>query len=85
MWNVSDWLFIMGYATGMILRAGEGIGFQTASKCLLVVAFMLLCIRILNLCCMTEFLGPKLVIIKKMVCKTKLNIMTELTNRRIIM
>ncbi|VDH96910.1 Hypothetical predicted protein [Mytilus galloprovincialis] len=70
MWNVSDWLFIMGYATGMILRAGEGIGFQTASKCLLVVAFMLLCIRILNLCCMTEFLGPKLVIIKKMIKDT---------------
>lgn len=68
-WNILDWLFIMVYTIGMVLRICEGTGFRISSKCLLVMAFMFLCIRMLNLCCMTEFLGPKLVIIKRMVCR----------------
>lgn len=67
-WNILDWSFIMVYTIGMLLRVCEGPGFQISSKCLLVAAFMFLCIRILNLCCMTQFLGPNLVIIKRMVC-----------------
>lgn len=51
----------------MLLRAGEGSACLTTSKCLLVAVFMLLCIRLMNICCMTQFLGPKLVIIRKMV------------------
>ncbi|CAC5385200.1 TRPM2 [Mytilus coruscus] len=77
-WNILDWLFVVGYTSGMLVRAGEGSGFQGTSKCLLLAAFMLLCIRTLNLCCMTEFLGPKLVIIRKMIRQT-VSFMTIMT------
>ncbi|CAC5385236.1 MIB [Mytilus coruscus] len=69
-WNTLDWLFNIAYTLGMILRTGEGSGFRNTSKCLLLLAFMILCVRILNICCMTEFLGPKLVIIRKMIKQT---------------
>ncbi|CAG2190876.1 TRPM2 [Mytilus edulis] len=69
-WNTLDWLFNISYTLGMLLRAGYGSGFQNTSKCLLLLAFMILCIRILNICCMTEFLGPKLIIIRKMIKQT---------------
>ncbi|XP_052082917.1 uncharacterized protein LOC127720378 [Mytilus californianus] len=69
-WNTLDWLFNIAYMLGMLLRAGEGSGFRNTSKCLLLLAFMILCVRILNICCMTEFLGPKLVIIRKMIKQT---------------
>ncbi|CAG2256782.1 TRPM2 [Mytilus edulis] len=65
-WNTLDWLFNISYTLGMLLRAGNDSGFQNTSKCLLLLAFMILCVRILNICCMTEFLGPKLIIIRKM-------------------
>ncbi|CAC5385227.1 TRPM2 [Mytilus coruscus] len=69
-WNTLHWLFNISYTLGMILRAGAGSGFQNTSKCLLLLAFTILCVRILNICCMTEFLGPKLVIIRKMIKQT---------------
>ncbi|XP_071146987.1 transient receptor potential cation channel subfamily M member 2-like [Mytilus edulis] len=77
-WNILDWLFIVGYTSGMLVRAGTESGFKNASKCLLLLTFMLLCIRVLNLCCMTEFLGPKLVIIRKMIKQT-VSFMTIMT------
>lgn len=67
-YNRIDWMVIIGYTFGMILRSGEGSSFRITSKCLLLIAFMLLCIRVLIFCCMTSFLGPKLVIIQKLVC-----------------
>ncbi|XP_063404322.1 transient receptor potential cation channel subfamily M member 2-like [Mytilus trossulus] len=69
-WDILDWTLIVVYATGMLLKFHEGSGFQTTSKVLLVAEFMALCTRILHLCCMTEFLGPKLVVIRKMVADT---------------
>ncbi|VDI52823.1 Hypothetical predicted protein, partial [Mytilus galloprovincialis] len=69
-WNTLDWLFNISYTLGMLLRAGNDSGFQNTSKCLLLLAFMILCVRILNICCMTEFLGPKLIIIRKMIKQT---------------
>ncbi|XP_063408792.1 transient receptor potential cation channel subfamily M member 2-like [Mytilus trossulus] len=69
-WNTLDWLFNISYTLGMLLRAGGGSGFLNTSKCLLLLAFMILCVRILNICCMTEFLGPKLIIIRKMIKQT---------------
>lgn len=52
----------------MCLKFGDKRIYQDASKVSLVIAFILLCIRILNLFCMSEILGPKLVMIRKMVC-----------------
>lgn len=72
-----DWTLIVVYATGMLLKFHEGSGFQTTSKILLVAEFMALCTRILHLCCMTEFLGPKLVVIRKMVCNSTYLIFTQ--------
>ncbi|CAG2218205.1 TRPM2 [Mytilus edulis] len=69
-WDILDWTLITVYAIGMLLKFQEGSGFQTTSKILLVAEFMALCTRILHLCCMTEFLGPKLVVIRKMVADT---------------
>lgn len=68
-WNFVDWLLIILYTSGMLLKAVKGSSSQMASKVLLVAALMAICTRILNLCFMTEFLGPKLVIIQRMVCK----------------
>lgn len=67
-WNLLDWLMIALYTTGMLLKTGEGLGFQITSKLLLVVTFTALCTRLLHFTCMTEFLGRKLVINRKMVC-----------------
>lgn len=67
-WNLLDWLLITVYTTGMLLKFPEGPGYRTTSKLLLISAFMALCTRLLHLACMTEFLGRKLVINRKMVC-----------------
>lgn len=75
-------MLITVYAIGMLLKFQEGSGFQTTSKILLVAEFMALCTRILHLCCMTEFLGPKLVVIRKMVRSSISN--TILYNRHVI-
>lgn len=72
-WNRLDWLSIIVYASGMLLKLWQGYQFRNASKILLVAAFILLSIRILNLCCMSAILGPKLVMIRKMVCFTIYN------------
>lgn len=69
-WNRLDWISILVYATGMLLKIGERQNQQETSKVFLVVAFMLLCIRILHLFCMSEILGPKLVMIRKMFSDT---------------
>ncbi|XP_063408848.1 transient receptor potential cation channel subfamily M member 2-like [Mytilus trossulus] len=69
-WNRLDWCSIFIYTVGMCLKLGENQIYQDASKVLLVVAFILLCIRILNLFCMSEILGPKLVMIRKMFSDT---------------
>ncbi|XP_071147662.1 uncharacterized protein [Mytilus edulis] len=65
-WNRLDWLSMIVYASGMLLKLWQGFQFRNASKILLVAAFILLSIRILNLCCMSAILGPKLVMIRKM-------------------
>ncbi|XP_076086026.1 transient receptor potential cation channel subfamily M member 3-like [Mytilus galloprovincialis] len=69
-WNLLDWLMIALYTTGMLLKTGEGSGFQITSKLLLVVTFTALCTRLLHFTCMTEFLGRKLVINRKMIKDT---------------
>ncbi|VDI79732.1 Hypothetical predicted protein, partial [Mytilus galloprovincialis] len=69
-WNLLDWLMIALYTTGMILKTGEGSGFQITSKLFLVVTFTALCTRLLHLTCMTEFLGRKMVINRKMIKDT---------------
>ncbi|XP_052082922.1 transient receptor potential cation channel subfamily M member 3-like [Mytilus californianus] len=69
-WNLLDWLMITLFTTGMLLKTGEGSGFQITSKLFLVVTFTALCTRLLHLTCMTEFLGRKLVINRKMIKDT---------------
>lgn len=59
------------YASGMILKFGDDKAYQDASQILLVVTFILLSIRILHMFSMSKFLGPKLVIIHKMVSQIK--------------
>ncbi|XP_071146988.1 uncharacterized protein [Mytilus edulis] len=65
-WNILDWMSILVYTCGMLLKLGEGSNFQNASKVCLIAAFILLCIRILNLFCISSILGPKLVMIQQM-------------------
>ncbi|XP_052082909.1 uncharacterized protein LOC127720374 [Mytilus californianus] len=65
-WNRLDWLSMVVYMSGMLLKLDGESHFQNASKVLLVAAFILLSIRILNLCCMSSILGPKLVMIRRM-------------------
>lgn len=72
-WNRLDWLSMAVYTCGMLLKLGEGSHVRNASKILLVAAFILLSIRIINLCCMSSILGPKLVMIRKMVCSSTLD------------
>ncbi|CAG2225437.1 TRPM3 [Mytilus edulis] len=69
-WNLLDWLMITLYTTGMLLKTGEGTGFQITSKLILIVTFTALCTRLLHFTCMTEFLGRKLVINRKMIKDT---------------
>ncbi|XP_052097396.1 transient receptor potential cation channel subfamily M member 2-like isoform X1 [Mytilus californianus] len=69
-WNIADCILIIGYTSGMLLRAVEGSFFRTTSKCLLVAIFMLICIRLLSLYYINEFLGPKLIIIRMMINHT---------------
>ncbi|CAC5426523.1 unnamed protein product [Mytilus coruscus] len=69
-WNLLDWMLIAVYTAGMLLKFLEGSGFQMASKLLLVAAFMALCTKLLHLSYMTEFLGRKLIINRKMIKDT---------------
>ncbi|CAG2254562.1 TRPM3 [Mytilus edulis] len=65
-WNQLDWLSMIVYASGMLMKLCQGPQCRDASKVLLVAAFIFLSIRILNLFCMSAMLGPKLVMIRKM-------------------
>ncbi|XP_052074168.1 transient receptor potential cation channel subfamily M member-like 2 [Mytilus californianus] len=65
-WNQLDWALMVVYAAAMILKFGDDQTYQDASQILLVVTFILLSIRILHMFSMSQFLGPKLVIIHKM-------------------
>ncbi|XP_063448007.1 transient receptor potential cation channel subfamily M member 2-like [Mytilus trossulus] len=61
-WNLLDWAVMIVYAWGMVLLFENPI----PSRILLVLTFILLSIRILNMFSLSEYLGPKLVIIQKM-------------------
>ncbi|VDI71795.1 Hypothetical predicted protein [Mytilus galloprovincialis] len=65
-WNMLDWTLMYAYTFAMGLKFGDDQKYQDASKILLIVTFILLGIRILNMFSMSEFLGPKLVMIQKM-------------------
>ncbi|XP_062575810.1 transient-receptor-potential-like protein [Saccostrea cucullata] len=69
-WNILDWLSMTMFACGMLLKFGNGLNYYNASKILLVLAFIFLSIRVFNLFCISELLGPKLVIIQKMFIDT---------------
>ncbi|XP_048739893.2 uncharacterized protein LOC125648693 isoform X2 [Ostrea edulis] len=69
-WNTLDWLSIITFTCGMLLKTGSGLNYFNASKIFLVLAFILLSIRVLHLFCISELLGPKLVIIQKMFIDT---------------
>ncbi|VDI25426.1 Hypothetical predicted protein, partial [Mytilus galloprovincialis] len=63
-WNLLDWAVMIVYASAVGLMFRDG--FEDSSEILLVLTFILLSIRILNLFSISEYLGPKLVIIQKM-------------------
>ncbi|XP_052074333.1 uncharacterized protein LOC127712112 isoform X27 [Mytilus californianus] len=65
-WNRLDWALMLAYTIGMSLKFADNGIHEDASKIFLVVTFILLSIRILNMFSISEFLGPKLVIIQKM-------------------
>ncbi|XP_062599328.1 transient receptor potential cation channel subfamily M member-like 2 [Saccostrea cucullata] len=69
-WNVLDWLCIVLYLCGMIVKLGETDDYLNASKVLLVATYILFCVRILHMFCVSELLGPKLVMIQKMFLDT---------------
>lgn len=58
---------MLSYTSAMCSRLGDDLIYYDASKILLVVTFIFLCIRMLNFFSMSEVLGPKLVMIQKMV------------------
>lgn len=67
-WNLLDWALMFTYASGMSLKLfGVNVISLDAPKVLLVITFILLSIRTLHMFSISEFLGPKLVIIRKMV------------------
>ncbi|XP_062578087.1 transient receptor potential cation channel subfamily M member 2-like [Saccostrea cucullata] len=65
-WNILDWLSLTTYTCGMLMKLNDMYDYFTASKVLLVAAFIMLSIRILHMFSMSELLGPTLVIIQKM-------------------
>ncbi|CAG2245996.1 unnamed protein product [Mytilus edulis] len=65
-WNLLDWTLMFVYASGMFLKLGKDVTYEDSTKILLVLTFILLSIRILNMFSISEYLGPKLVIIQKM-------------------
>ncbi|XP_052074299.1 uncharacterized protein LOC127712112 isoform X1 [Mytilus californianus] len=65
-WNLLDWAVMFVYASGMFLKFGDDGTYEDSTKILLVLTFILLSIRILNMFSISEYLGPKLVIIQKM-------------------
>ncbi|XP_062570594.1 transient receptor potential cation channel subfamily M member 2-like [Saccostrea cucullata] len=69
-WNRLDWMSMGAYLGGMLLKLGEGEVFRTASKTFFVLTFILMCIRSLNMLMISEIIGAKLVMIKKMFMDT---------------
>ncbi|XP_062589580.1 transient receptor potential cation channel subfamily M member 5-like, partial [Saccostrea cucullata] len=69
-WNILDWLSMLTFTCGMLLKLGNELHYYNASKILLVLAFIILSIRVFNLFCISELLGPTLVIIRKMFIDT---------------
>ncbi|XP_062612931.1 transient receptor potential cation channel subfamily M member 5-like [Saccostrea cucullata] len=69
------------YTVGMLLKLGDEKGFRDASKMVLVLTFILLCIRSLNTLMISEIVGTKLIMIKRMFLDTFafLTIMTVVT------
>ncbi|CAG2256278.1 TRPM2 [Mytilus edulis] len=65
-WNLLDWTVMCVYASGMFLKFEDDVTYKDSTKILLVLTFILLSIRILNMFSISEYLGPKLVIIQKM-------------------
>ncbi|CAC5386136.1 unnamed protein product [Mytilus coruscus] len=65
-WNRLDWVLMITFTCGMVLKFGKNSVSNDAGKIFLVVTFILLCIRILNMFSISEFVGPKLIIIQKM-------------------
>jgi hypothetical protein len=53
----------------MAVKSGSGVAYQNASKLLLVLTFIVMCFRFMNLLMISEIVGAKLVMIKKMVHK----------------
>lgn len=66
-WNRLDWTVMLAYTSAMGFKIGDDQIYHDTSKILLVVTFILLSIRILHMFSMSKFLGPKLVMIQKMV------------------
>ncbi|XP_056004040.1 uncharacterized protein LOC125661033 isoform X1 [Ostrea edulis] len=67
-WNRLDWLTLIVYCCGMLTKLG-GTN-HNACKTLLVLAFILMCARFLNLLMISEIIGAKLVMIKRMFVDT---------------
>ncbi|XP_052090013.1 transient receptor potential cation channel subfamily M member-like 2 [Mytilus californianus] len=65
-WNKLDWILILGFTTAVLLKFGADKYCLAASQILLVLIFIFLCIRVLNMFSWSEFVGPKLVMIRKM-------------------
>jgi hypothetical protein len=66
-WNRLDWLTMTMYLGGMLTKLGSGDSFHNASKILLVLTFILMCVRFVNSLTISEIIGAKLVMIRKMV------------------
>ncbi|XP_062586892.1 transient receptor potential cation channel subfamily M member 2-like [Saccostrea cucullata] len=67
-WNVWDWLALLFYVIGMLVKMEKGTGWTF--KMILITTFNILSIRIIPLICISEILGPKLVTIKGMLKDT---------------
>ncbi|XP_056004039.1 transient receptor potential cation channel subfamily M member-like 2 isoform X2 [Ostrea edulis] len=69
-WNRLDWLTMTVYLSGMLTKLGSGQAYHNASKILLVLTFILMCVRFLNSLTISEIVGPKLVMVRKMFLDT---------------
>jgi hypothetical protein len=65
--NRLDWLTMVVYLCGMLVKLGNTGAAQNASKLLLVLTYILMSVRFLNLLMISEIIGEKLVMIKRMV------------------
>ncbi|XP_063407910.1 uncharacterized protein LOC134691350 isoform X2 [Mytilus trossulus] len=65
-WNILDWILILGFTIAFLLKSGANKNCLAASQILLVLIFILFCVRILNMFSWSAFVGPKLVMIRKM-------------------